>query len=122
MSNNVGRSISFVSIDVTDMSDHQAIQGEWVSIAPGPSGYRFPIGPELIGSKLRYQLDEDASPKQIDVEHRDPGARTRTAVTGIYELAGDSLKIQWTNGGDRPSQFPPDAAGDSRVLFLKRVR
>lgn len=103
------------------MTDHEAIQGEWVSIAPSRPGYRIPIGPELIGSKLRYQLQPNSDPKQIQLEHRDPGGRPRSSVDGVYELSGDSLIVRW-------SDLSIDLVGESNasqpamsVLHLQRV-
>lgn len=103
------------------MTDHEAIQGSWVSIAPSRPGYRIPIGPELIGSKLRYQLQSGTKPKRISLEHRDPGGRPRTSAQGVYELAGDSLTIRWAE----TSEVSPEALGTADqgdcVLHLQRV-
>ena len=103
------------------MSDHEAIQGEWESIAPSRPGYRIPIGPELIGSKLRYQLQPNSVPKQIQLEHRDPGGRPRSSVEGVYELSGDSLIVRWSDSNI-------DLVGETNagqpamsVLHLQRV-
>ena len=103
------------------MTDHEAIQGEWVSIAPGKTGYRIPIGSERIGSKLRYQLDSDVVPKQIYLEHRDPGSRPRSSARGVYELTGDMLKIRWAYADEAPPKSMEMPEDGSRVLMLKRV-
>ena len=103
------------------MTDHEAIQGEWVSIAPGKPEYRIPIGPERFGSKLRYQLDSNVVPKQIYLEHRDRGSRPRSSAQGVYELTGDMLKIRWAYADGVPPKSLEMLEDGSRVLLLKRV-
>lgn len=103
------------------MNDQEAIQGHWISVPPSQPGFRIPIGPKLIGAKLRYRLQPDSSPRRIYLEHRDAGNRTRSSAHGIYELSGDRLTIRWTFADEPPPEFvsTPDAAGS--VLHLQRV-
>ena len=103
------------------MTDQEAIQGEWVSMAPSTPGYQVPISSDLIGSKLRYQLRSDSVPKQIFIRHRDAGARTRSSAHGVYELSGDQLTFRWTYAdGVPPESLEAIDSGDS-VLHLRRV-
>ena len=103
------------------MTDQEAIQGDWVSVAPSMPGYQIPIGPDLIGSKLRYQLRPDSIPKQIFIEHRDAEGRTHSSAHGLYELSGDLLTVRWAYS----DRLPPESLkiidrGDS-ILHLRRV-
>ncbi len=103
------------------MTDQEAIQGDWVSVAPSMPGYQIPISSELIGSKLRYQLQPNSVPKQIFIEHRDPGGRTHSSAHGVYELSGDLLTVRWTFSGGLPSESLKTTDKGSSVLHLRRV-
>ena len=103
------------------MTDEEAIQGDWVSVAPSVPGYQIPIGPERFGSKLRYQLQPDSAPKQILIEHRDPGNRTRSSAHGVYELSGDRLTVRWAYSDGLPPESLNATDQEGSVLHLRRV-
>ena len=60
--------------------------------------------------------------KQIDMQHRRPRGRPRSAAKGIYTLEGDTLKICWVYQGKRPTSFKAPQPGRGRLLVLKRVK
>jgi uncharacterized protein (TIGR03067 family) len=66
-----------------------------------------------------FQLDPTKQPKAIDLT---PGGES-AKVEGIYQLAGDTLKLCWSKpGGARPGDFTT-SRNDNRVLFvLKRAK
>ena len=101
------------------MHDLDAIQGVWhAETAAGR--IVIPISPTLFGSKLLYKLDENQRPKQIDLAHRRPRARPKSAAQGIYFLEGNTLRICWGYHGDRPSEFAADPENQRHLLVLTR--
>ncbi|MCH2201711.1 MAG: hypothetical protein MK102_07060 [Fuerstiella sp.] len=103
------------------MTDHEAIQGDWVSVAPSRPGYEIPISAELMGSKLTYQLQPDNVPKRIFIKHRDAGNRTHSSSHGVYELSGDQLTVRWTYSDDTPPWSVTTDNTSGSVLHLRRV-
>ncbi|MCH2210826.1 MAG: hypothetical protein MK110_05960 [Fuerstiella sp.] len=103
------------------MTDHEAIQGNWISVAPSRPGYEIPIRAEQMGSKLKYRLQTDSDPKRIFIEHGDAGNRTHSSARGVYELSGDRLTVRWTYLDETlPESVNADGTSGS-VLHLRRV-
>jgi uncharacterized protein (TIGR03067 family) len=67
-----------------------------------------------------FKLDQSVSPKTIDWL---PGEKNRLTkpFIGIYELAGDDLKICWgKQDGPRPKEFTAKAGTERWLWDLKR--
>jgi uncharacterized protein (TIGR03067 family) len=68
-----------------------------------------------------YTIDPTASPKRMDfVAAAGPDKGKVQAM--IYELDGDTLRIAYTAGGERPASFPTKPAEKEYVVVLKRVK
>ena len=113
--------------------DEQAIQGTWVIQSAERDGKPFN---EIKGEKLTlkegnaisthkgkeekatYKINATTKPRQIDFT---PEKETK-ALHGIYELAGDSLKVCIAQPGtQRPGEF--SGKGEGRLLIvLKRMK
>ena len=78
---------------------------------------RIQDGDEL--EVVAFKLDSTKKPAHIDLTSAEKDGKT---VKGIYELAGDSLKICIVKGGlgDRPASFDPKM--DYRSMELKREK
>jgi uncharacterized protein (TIGR03067 family) len=57
--------------------------------------------PEDAGSSWGYRLDPAQSPKHFDLTD----TTGRSQYPGIYEFDGEKLKIAYTLGGERPTEF-----------------
>ena len=74
---------------------------------------------ERVAEKSTYKLDPSRVPKAIDSTV--PGQDK--AIPGIYELAGDTLKLCWSKGGgERPAKFESKAGTDLMLATLKREK
>jgi uncharacterized protein (TIGR03067 family) len=119
-------------------SDKEALQGTWRVIGLVEGGKEAP--PESLkesqilikGSEFVFKGDEayrgsftlepGKKPKWIDTTFIDQDSKEAGRALGIYELAGDQLKITWRHKGkDRPQDFTSKEAG-VRSIVLKRAR
>ena len=69
---------------------------------------------------MRYTLDPEKKPKQIDwvgIKGRHVGDK----IQGIYKLEGDILTICHA-GKDRPTEFKSEADSGRRLVFLSRIK
>lgn len=71
--------------------------------------------------KAAYQVDPGKNPREIDLVPTNGLFKGKTCP-GIYDLAGDTLKLCVSNKGPRPKAFKPDAASETNILELKRVK
>ena len=113
----------------------QQLQGTWQAVSMETGG--SPV-PAEVARRLRYvfegdrvtlledgkptgagtvTLQPDAGPKALDVRMTEGPGRGQKAE-GIYELAGDRLKL--CIGPERPTAFR--GAGPAAVVELERVR
>lgn len=67
-------------------------------------------------TELAFTIDPSKNPKQIDL--MSDGKK----LAGIYELAGDRLKMCLSASGARPSQFVSTQAEKTVILELERVK
>lgn len=76
-----------------------------------------PSGDEMTGT---YKLDPAAKLKAIDMVVKDPSGREHTAL-GVYELDGDTLKLCFSDGDNkpRPEELKPDGKGVAVVTFTR---
>lgn len=87
-------------------------EGDWIVQVVGAA-------PETIG--MRYALDPSADPNAIDLSDFESGPLQGFTMAGIYELAGDTLRIDFEPVQD-PSEADaarPDAFTDSAVPFVR---
>ena len=106
----------------TVRGDRQKILGTWRVVSKDQKRLTIPITTTRLGSKINYTLDSSNDLKQIDMQHRRPRGRPRSAAKGIYTLEGDTLKICWVYQGKRPTSFKAPQPGRGRLLVLKRVK
>ncbi|MBA4064460.1 MAG: hypothetical protein C0501_12250 [Isosphaera sp.] len=79
--------------------------------------FRFEGQPKALDMKLT--VDPAARPKALDLAST---VREGQVARGIYELAGDELKVCWSrNGKARPDGFATRPGDDRMFLTLKRV-
>jgi len=120
--------------------DNRAIRGTWQMISGIQSGQPTtnPAQTQVILSldtmvvvadgkaySAKYTLDPARQPKQIDLtpvpQNRDPGAQV-PVIEGIYELAGDVLRICYAlPGGPRPAVFASEANSPNALMILQRT-
>jgi uncharacterized protein (TIGR03067 family) len=114
--------------------DAQTIQGTWIIVSAETDGKPFN---EIKGEKLilmkdgkavtttktkeekaTYKINPTKKPKTIDfTSEKEP-----KPALGIYELAGDSLKLCLTKpGGERPTDFSSKGT-DHLLIVLKRQK
>ena len=122
--------------------DKQLLQGTWkvvtaVTAVPESAklfeGLLFTIRGDRIQmyradvpqESLRFVLDPDKQPKQIDLYGNDGGANPKVPLLGIYAIDGDRLRLAWSkiDGKDRPLSFALPAGRHRQVsLVLERVK
>ena len=68
------------------------------------------------GETASYTLDSTQKPGHIDIT---PIQSTKI-LKGIFELDGDTLKICFTHGGERPKEFASKEGSKTVLLTLKR--
>ena len=64
-------------------------------------------------------IDPSTNPKQMDV-HAKSGEDEGRTLRGIYELNGDSMRVIYARGGQRPATF--DTSGDAGLLMITYKR
>jgi uncharacterized protein (TIGR03067 family) len=116
------------------MNDLDAIQGTWRLVAGERHGQ--PFSDDLLktvtltfsdgklitktkdrSNENRFTLDPTQNPKHIDMD------MDGTLGEGIYELAGDSLKILHDEVGEpRPKVFDPKASPQLTLMILTREK
>jgi uncharacterized protein (TIGR03067 family) len=123
-----------------DPGHAKQIQGDWKVTKmsrdgePAPqkiidaAGYRIGDGrldPTVNGnvrkdSTVLFKLDDRAHPKQIDLVEKDSGETS----LGIYELAGDQLKICFFSSRTmRPTSFQSTPEKPTKILIvLERIK
>jgi uncharacterized protein (TIGR03067 family) len=67
-----------------------------------------------------FRADASQKPKHIDTVVKQ-GGKTINA-RGIYELDGDTLKICWSDGDERPTAFATKPDSGLRMLVLRREK
>jgi uncharacterized protein (TIGR03067 family) len=86
-----------------------------------------------VVEKPTLELDQQATPKEIDIGGGDPaplpftkqgpGKKDYPAIRGIYQQRGDTLTLCYAPaGGRRPKEFRSSKEGGEVLLVLKRVR
>ena len=117
--------------------DLEALQGTWSVVTLENDG--TPLPPEAIkGSTFvvkgdRYtlkggadtfrgmlRLDPSKKPKALDATFVDDDGKDKGKAQGIYELAGDRLRICWREGDRRPAEFASKPGSGARLIVLKR--
>lgn len=123
------------------MNDLKKLQGTWIAVAAEKQGNQLPedevktaeltlvIEGEKFtimttrggkeGMKGTLKIDPSKKPRAIDLTAEVAGGRATTA-TGIYELAGDTLKLCY--GKERPKEFKtqPEREADQRSYVFRR--
>ena len=70
-----------------------------------------------------FTIDPTRRPKAIDFTQATEGPTRGRTVPGIYEVAGDRLRVCRTTGGPvRSTAFPSRAGRGQVLLVLERVR
>src|SRR5262249_18534833 len=85
--------------------------GDKLTFRPGEPGY----------TNYTFKLDQSAKPPAFDMTHAD-GKNKGTTVKGIYALDGDSLKICFGKGDDRPKSFTTKGKTGGAMYVLKRQK
>jgi uncharacterized protein (TIGR03067 family) len=110
------------------------MQGTWTVTAWETKGEPPPDEPveklrvEIAGDRLVFHEDQTkyvltfvlnpaASPKTIDLQRKD-----EPPMPGIYELDGDTLKVCFNKGKERPKEFSIDGEGTRTLFVLKRQK
>jgi uncharacterized protein (TIGR03067 family) len=116
--------------------DKEKIKGVWKIVSGEQGGKALPedklqevANVEITDTKIilkakgkeeavAYTLDPTKKPTAIDLVQRDE------KLLGIYQLAGDDLKICWNEPGDkdRPTEFATKNGSQTRLLVLKRAK
>ena len=72
--------------------------------------------------KMKFKLNEKATPKEIDVEFLD-GANKGKVALGIYDVSGDEFKICNGNPGQpRPTAFESKEGTPTAYSVWKRMK
>ena len=115
-------------------TDYDRMQGMWSVMAWETKGEPPPDEPfeklrvEIAGDRLVFHEDQTkyvltfvlnpaASPKTIDLQRKD-----EPPMPGIYELDGDTLKVCFNKGKERPKEFSIDGEGTRTLFVLKRQK
>jgi uncharacterized protein (TIGR03067 family) len=134
-----------VAQDDTAERDVKQLQGTWKTVAMEVEGQKvvvtgttatvvirgdtytveYPASPsgEAKVSQMTFKLDAGKTPRAIDFTATvgpDAGKPSR----GIYELAGDTLKLCFNpeKGGERPTEFATRAGSRVRCITLERQK
>jgi uncharacterized protein (TIGR03067 family) len=80
------------------------------------------FGGDEAKKQATYKLDPSAKPRAIDITFQDGPLKGQTAQ-GIYELAGDTLKVCFgAPKGKRPTEFAAPAGTDHVLLIYQREK
>jgi uncharacterized protein (TIGR03067 family) len=83
--------------------------------------YSIYFGKERVGAG-KIKLDATKTPKQVDVTH-DEGPGKGMAMSGIYEIKGDTMRVCFAPPGkDRPKEFRTQAGSGQMLLGYKRIK
>lgn len=83
--------------------------------------YTVQKGDEVIQAATQ-RLDPTRSPKTLDATVAE-GPNKGTAILGIYEISGDTLKVCFDpEGKKRPTQFKTSAGSQTTLVVHKRVK
>lgn len=117
--------------------DKEKLQGTWIVEKAVENGMELPakeresIKVEFKGDKMLlyedktpdsngFTLEPGKTPKLISVT---PDKKGEKPISGIYELAGDSLKICFSRQGQKPpTEFSSTKESGSLRLILKREK
>jgi uncharacterized protein (TIGR03067 family) len=69
-----------------------------------------------------FAFDPTKKPKWITTTFIDTDNKEGGKALGIYELAGDQLKIAWRQKGERPSDFASAEKSGVRSIVLQRQK
>jgi uncharacterized protein (TIGR03067 family) len=110
------------------------IEGTWRCVSVENSGGTYPTPPEWrmtfragkftwtgggIYPQGSYTVDARKKPGWLDMTRQPEGDPT---WLNIYRIDGDTLKIAWSLGGERPQFFDIDGDRRRSVSTFKRVR
>jgi uncharacterized protein (TIGR03067 family) len=118
----------------TARTDHDRMQGTWTVLSWETGGERYPaekfnnLRVEIAGDRfvfhegkttweMEFKLNPGSNPKSIDLTPPDGPANP-----GIYELEGDTLKVCFNKGQERPKDFTTSAEGERTSFVLKREK
>jgi uncharacterized protein (TIGR03067 family) len=126
-----------MAADDDSQKEAQKLQGTWAVVSADREGETppkdalkrmkvvikadtFAIISDGEEEKAVFKLDPAQMPKAIDLIP--PGSRAKKSL-GIYELDGDTLKLQWRKGGPRPTKFDSSTdTSDAMRMTLKREK
>jgi uncharacterized protein (TIGR03067 family) len=124
-----------------DKKDLDLMQGTWQVVASESGGMKAPkenleqakLRLTLKGNKFVYksgdktllegtfEIDPSKKPKLLDA--KGTGPMGMVATTGIYELAGDTLRVCFvTQGEKRPTAFVSKPGSKVAIVEYKRVK
>jgi uncharacterized protein (TIGR03067 family) len=111
--------------------DRERLQGTWSVVSAERGGEKVPEAQaqkmklEIKGDTVTVQtgkgseeatfkLDPTQKPAAIDI------TSAEKKWLGIYQLEGDALKVCWSDGDQRPTEFASKAGTRIRFMTLKR--
>ena len=114
--------------------DRERLHGTWSVVSAERNGEKVP---EAQAQKMKiefkgdtvtvqtgkgseeatFKLDPTQKPAAIDIT-----AAAEKKWLGIYQLEGDTLKVCWSDGDQRPTEFASKAGSRARLMVLKRDR